>query len=108
MKTLLLSQSEVRQLLNMKDTIAVVEEAYKSFNQNLTIQPPIVSIEIKKHNGEIDIKAGYSIEIKPGRENNEEITIFDSTGMSIQDNLTACRIFEDAVRLGIGQKIELL
>lgn len=60
MKTLLLNQREVKQLLNMPDTIIAVEEAYKDFNRKMVIQPPIVSIEVQEHNGEMDLKAGYS------------------------------------------------
>lgn len=60
MKTLLLNQKEVKQILNMADTIAAVEEAYKDFNRKLVVQPPILSIEVPDYNGEMDLKAGYS------------------------------------------------
>ena len=43
---------------------------------------------------------------KPGRENDEEITIFDSTGMAIQDNTTAYRIYQNAKENGIGTFFE--
>lgn len=39
---------------------------------------------------------------KPGRENDEEITIFDSTGMAIQDNTTAARIYRNARERKVG------
>jgi ornithine cyclodeaminase/alanine dehydrogenase len=39
---------------------------------------------------------------KPGRENDREITIFDSTGMAIQDNTTATRIYRNALEGGVG------
>ncbi|WP_354684263.1 ornithine cyclodeaminase family protein [Cupriavidus necator] len=39
---------------------------------------------------------------KPGRENDEEITIFDSTGMAIQDNTTAEKIYRNALENNIG------
>ncbi len=39
---------------------------------------------------------------KPGRESDEEITIFDSTGMAIQDNTTSSKIYRNAVEKGIG------
>lgn len=39
---------------------------------------------------------------KPGRENDVEITLFDSTGMAIQDNTTAGKIYRNAVEKGIG------
>ena len=43
---------------------------------------------------------------KPGRENDQEITIFDSTGMAIQDNTTASKIYRNAVEQGIGAFFE--
>ncbi|PAU60935.1 ornithine cyclodeaminase family protein [Pseudomonas indica] len=39
---------------------------------------------------------------KPGRENDEEITIFDSTGMAIQDNTTAEKIYRNALDNNVG------
>lgn len=39
---------------------------------------------------------------KPGRENDEEITIFDSTGMAIQDNTTSEKIYRNALENNIG------
>ena len=39
---------------------------------------------------------------KPGRENDEEITIFDSTGMAIQDNTTAEKIYRNALENNVG------
>jgi alanine dehydrogenase len=44
---------------------------------------------------------------KPGREANE-ITIFDSTGLAIQDVATAGVIFEKAKELGIGSEIDFV
>jgi ornithine cyclodeaminase/alanine dehydrogenase len=43
---------------------------------------------------------------KPGRESDEEITIFDSTGMAIQDNTTAARIYRNALERGVGTFFE--
>jgi alanine dehydrogenase len=45
---------------------------------------------------------------KPGRESDEEITLFDSTGMAIQDNTTAARIYRNAVEGGVGAFFEFL
>lgn len=39
---------------------------------------------------------------KIGRENDEEITIFDSTGMAIQDNTTAEKIYRNALENSVG------
>jgi ornithine cyclodeaminase/alanine dehydrogenase len=43
---------------------------------------------------------------KPGRENDREITIFDSTGMAIQDNTTAHLIHQNAVKGKVGASFE--
>ncbi|MBW9065962.1 ornithine cyclodeaminase family protein [Rhizobium herbae] len=43
---------------------------------------------------------------KPGRENDQEVTIFDSTGMAIQDNTTASKIYSNAVKRGVGALFE--
>jgi ornithine cyclodeaminase/alanine dehydrogenase len=59
MKTRLINKEEVRQLLNMKDVIAAVEEAYKAFNSDQVVQPGYVSIHLPSPRGEIDFKAGY-------------------------------------------------
>lgn len=45
---------------------------------------------------------------KAGRERDDEVTIFDSTGMAIQDNTTAARIYRNAVDGGIGTPFEFL
>lgn len=39
---------------------------------------------------------------KPGRESEEEITLFDSTGMAIQDNTTAAKIYRNALEQQVG------
>ena len=43
---------------------------------------------------------------KPGRENDREITIFDSTGMAIQDNTTAFKIYQNAIESRTGTFFE--
>lgn len=45
---------------------------------------------------------------KPGRENDEEVTIFDSTGMAIQDNTTATKIYRNALENKVGTFFEFL
>ncbi|ASY57758.1 Ornithine cyclodeaminase [Sinorhizobium sp. CCBAU 05631] len=39
---------------------------------------------------------------KPGRESDDEITIFDSTGMAVQDNTTASKIYQNAIANNVG------
>jgi len=44
-------------------------------------------------------------QLKPGRESYEEITIFDSTGLAIQDLAVAKVVFENAVKRKVGREI---
>jgi alanine dehydrogenase len=43
---------------------------------------------------------------KPGRTSDEEITIFDSTGVALEDVAAAVVVYERAVREGVGSGIE--
>ncbi len=45
--------------------------------------------------------------VRSGRESDEEITVFDSTGLAIQDLSTANLVFEKAVERGIGMRLEM-
>lgn len=45
---------------------------------------------------------------KPGRVSDDEITIFDSTGLAVQDITTAWRIYEKALETDLGGKIRFL
>lgn len=61
-KTLILNSKDVSSLLGMDATIEAVASAYKSFNAGNAVMPPITSIDLPEHNGEMDFKAGYSRE----------------------------------------------
>lgn len=45
--------------------------------------------------------------IKPGRTSSDEIIIFDSTGMALQDVIAASTIYKKAVHKGIGRTLDL-
>jgi ornithine cyclodeaminase/alanine dehydrogenase len=45
--------------------------------------------------------------IKPGRTSSDEIIIFDSTGMALQDVITAATVYKKAVDKGIGRIVDL-
>lgn len=45
---------------------------------------------------------------KPGRDSATQITIFDSTGMAIQDTTTAATILSRARARGIGEPFDFL
>ncbi|MDM8534608.1 ornithine cyclodeaminase family protein, partial [Clostridiaceae bacterium HSG29] len=73
MNTLLLSRKDVKQLLSMELAIESVKDAYKMFYHKQIEQPPIMSIDIKKHRGEMDIKSCYSLD-------NETISVKIASG----------------------------
>lgn len=43
---------------------------------------------------------------KPGRTDEDEITVFDSTGVAILDVATAKRVLDEALRRGLGARLE--
>ena len=44
----------------------------------------------------------------PGRKDDDEITVFDSTGLAIQDVATASRVYSRAVKKGLGIRLPFL
>jgi alanine dehydrogenase len=44
---------------------------------------------------------------KPGRTSDEEIVIFDSTGTALQDAAAASVVYERALRVGVGERLNL-
>lgn len=46
------------------------------------------------------------LSLKKGRENREEITIFKSVGIAAQDLVSADKIYKNAIKLGLGQKVD--
>lgn len=46
--------------------------------------------------------------IKAGREFDEQITVFDSTGLAVQDLAVARRVYDAARKKGIGQQVDLI
>lgn len=72
-------------------------ETWHPLNQNI-----ITQADIHAEIGEILLGK------KPGRETDHEITIFDSTGMAIQDNTTAAKIYRNAIASGTGTTFEFI
>jgi len=44
---------------------------------------------------------------KPGRTSNDEVIVFDSTGMALQDVVTSALVYEKAKQQGAGTTIEI-
>jgi alanine dehydrogenase len=77
-----------------------IQQALHSGEINVPISKGIIKpTDIHATIGEIIIGK------KSGREDEEEITIFDSTGLAIQDVATASIVFELASERGIGTKV---
>jgi len=90
-------------LKNAKIVVDCTEQASHSGEINV----PLAKGIIKKEDifGEIgEIVSGK----KPGREKENEITIFDSTGLAIQDLYTATLVYKEAKRKKIGKEIKII
>jgi len=79
--------------------------------------------EQASHSGEINVafskgiitKADVYAEIgeivagsKPGRTDDNEVTLFSSTGLGVQDAMTAKLVFDEATRRGLGQEVDIV
>ncbi len=79
--------------------------------------------EQARHSGEINVPVAEGILTRdditakigdviigktPGRDSDEEITVFDSTGLAVQDVVTAWKVYEKALERGIGSNINFL
>ena len=92
---------EERTLLRAKIVVDDINQALHSGEINVAIAKGILKPEdIYATLGEV--VAGK----KKGREN-EELTIFDSTGLAIQDIATASLVYEKALKENSGVKIRL-
>lgn len=58
-EVLILSQDEVQSCLPMGKTIQAVRDAYIAFAKGRVQLPPVVHLDVKQYNGEVDIKSGF-------------------------------------------------
>ncbi|QLH75072.1 MAG: alanine dehydrogenase [Methanomassiliicoccales archaeon] len=85
----------------------VVVDDWEQASHSGEINIPLANGQISKDHihAEIgQIVAGLS----PGRENRRQVTVFCSTGLAVQDAVTAKLIYEKAVERGIGTSIQIL
>jgi len=95
-------KQELESSLLKKAKIVVddVEQAIHGGEINVPISEGVVKPEdIHATIGEVIVG------IKPRRESDEEITVFDSTGLAIQDIATASVVYERAIEEGVGVPI---
>jgi len=84
----------------------IVIDDWKQASHSGEINVPLAKGMITRENiwGEIgEVVAG----LKPGRTSSDEITIFDSTGLAIQDAVTAELAYKKALAKGVGLHIDL-
>ena len=70
----LLSEQDLRGQVPLDEqTVQVVEEAFRKLGQGGVVMPPILSMAIEEHNGEVDVKTayvpglpGFAIKVSPG------------------------------------------
>jgi hypothetical protein len=90
-------------LKRAKIVVDDIEQAWHSGEINVPAAKGMISkADIYAELG--DIIAGK----KAGRESDEEITIFDSTGLAIQDLATATLVYKKAKEKNLGFEVELL
>jgi alanine dehydrogenase len=89
----LLIQSKL--VVDMLEQAASIGELHHSIESNL-----MTKADVHAELGEV--VAG----LKPGRSSSDEITIFDSTGMALQDVIVAAAVYEKAITNRLGQLID--
>ncbi|MHA2025814.1 MAG: ornithine cyclodeaminase family protein [Candidatus Thorarchaeota archaeon] len=57
--TIILTQSEVKECLSMKDAIEAVKTAYTAFANGRVQMPGVQHLDVHKHKGEVDVKSGF-------------------------------------------------
>lgn len=62
MKTYIFTAKDIEKLLTMELVIEAVENGYKLYSEKKALVPPIVSMEVEKHHGEVDIKSSVDLE----------------------------------------------
>jgi alanine dehydrogenase len=90
-------------LRRAKVVVDDIEQAAHSGEINVPISKGLFSVE------EIYAELGVILTGKlPGRVSPREITVFDSTGLAVQDIATDWLVYQKAIKLGVGREIDLL
>ncbi|MBS3815050.1 MAG: alanine dehydrogenase [Hadesarchaea archaeon] len=84
----------------------IVIDDWEQASHSGEINVPLSEGEITRDNMYGDIGEVVSGE-KDGRTSNDEITVFDSTGLAVQDIATAWKVYQLAEEKGVGDKLNL-
>jgi ornithine cyclodeaminase/alanine dehydrogenase len=90
----LLGESKV--VADLVEQCAIIGELHHALDQNVMTKNQV-------HAELGQIVAGT----KPGRTSKDEVIVFDSTGMALQDVVTSALVYKKAKQQGAGQTIEL-
>jgi ornithine cyclodeaminase len=85
----ILTEKELRKLVPLDaDAVSVVEEAFRALAGGAVMMPPILRLDIKEANGEVDVKTAYvpglesfAIKISPGFFDNPKIGLPSVNGL---------------------------
>ncbi|MGB3314299.1 MAG: ectoine utilization protein EutC [Albidovulum sp.] len=87
----ILSETDLRGVVKLDlDAIACVEQGFVALAEGKVVMPPILSMAIKEHNGEVDVKTAYvpgldafAIKMSPGFFDNPKIGLPTTSGLMI-------------------------
>ncbi|HMB76201.1 MAG TPA: ectoine utilization protein EutC [Kiloniellaceae bacterium] len=87
----ILTEADLRGVVGLDlDSVACVEEAFRTLATKSVAMPPILSMEIADHNGEVDVKTAYlpgldsfAIKMSPGFFDNPKIGLPSVNGLMV-------------------------
>jgi ornithine cyclodeaminase len=85
----ILTEKELRKLVPLdQDAVSVVEEAFRALAGGAVVMPPILRLDVREANGEVDVKTAYvpglesfAIKISPGFFDNPRIGLPSVNGL---------------------------
>jgi ornithine cyclodeaminase len=88
---IILNESELRDAVRLDiDAIDVVEQAFRALARGNVVMPPVLSMEFKEANGEVDVKTAYipafdsfAIKVSPGFFDNPKLGLRSLNGLMI-------------------------
>lgn len=87
----ILSETDLREVVKLDlDAVACVEQGFLALSGGKVVMPPILSMAIEEHNGEVDVKTAYvpgldsfAIKMSPGFFDNPKIGLPTTSGLMI-------------------------
>ncbi|MBF0278967.1 MAG: cyclodeaminase [SAR324 cluster bacterium] len=87
----ILTETELRKIVKLDlDAVDCIESAFRKLAEGSVVMPPILSMAIEEHHGEVDVKTAYvpgienfAIKISPGFFNNPKIGLPSTSGLMV-------------------------